>query len=82
MVTVELLSSNRTFRVTHEGIRNSRKQNVADDPVVAFATIPVSVSLTTECCFNFQLISPIISRRDRPIKHTIFRKISISNESC
>ena len=45
--TIEMLASNRTFRITHDDIRNRRKQNVADDPVVTFATIPVTVSLTT-----------------------------------
>ncbi|MEM7285173.1 MAG: glycosyltransferase family 2 protein, partial [Actinomycetota bacterium] len=45
--TTEMLPSNRSFRVTHDDITNSRKQNIADDPLVAFDTIPVTVSLAT-----------------------------------
>ena len=45
--TVEMLASKRSFRITHDDIRNSTKQDVSSNPVVTFATIPVTVSLTT-----------------------------------
>ncbi len=47
LVSFEMLASRRTFRVTHDGVANSVKQDVAVDPVVVFATVPVSVVLTS-----------------------------------